>query len=181
MQPAVIILDMSTGYNWAPGSYGYEIVARVRRLKDAAHAAGVPVVHVSSMRRPTDKKDGDRLFFGGPGLDVIPELHPVDDDTIIYKRFTGGFSHNDLDYTLRTMGVDTVCLAGASTDNCVLWTAGEAHQYRYKVVVVEDCTIIHRQAAPEGRWQAAIDIMRDVAKGDILPTDAVVAKYFKQQ
>ena len=29
MQPAVIILDMSTGYNWAPGSYGYDLVARV--------------------------------------------------------------------------------------------------------------------------------------------------------
>lgn len=77
--------------------------------------------------------------------------------------------------------IDTVCLAGASTDNCVLWTAGEAHQYRYKVVVVEDCTIIHRQTAPQGRWQAAIDIMRDVAKGDILSTDEVVAKYFKKQ
>ena len=52
MKVACIILDMSTGYNWAPGSYGYDMVARVRRLKDAAHAAGVPVVHVSSMRRP---------------------------------------------------------------------------------------------------------------------------------
>jgi nicotinamidase-related amidase len=181
MKPAVIILDMCTGYRWASGGYGYDLVDRVRRLKDAAHAASVPVIYVSSMRRPTDNKPGDRLYFGGPGLDVIPELHPVDQDTIIYKRFTGGFSHNDLDYTLRTMGVDTVCLAGASTDNCVLWTAGEAHQYRYNVVVVEDCTIIHRPDAPEGRWQAAMDIMRDVAKGDILTTDGVVAKYFAQQ
>ena len=94
MKPAVIILDMSTGYNWAPGGFGYDLVDRVRRLKDAAHAAGVPVIYVMSARRPTDNKSGERLFFGGPGLDVIPELHPVDDDTIIYKRFTGGFSHN---------------------------------------------------------------------------------------
>ena len=42
MQPAVIILDMANGYHWTPGSYGYELVARIRRLKDAAHAAGVP-------------------------------------------------------------------------------------------------------------------------------------------
>ena len=134
MQPAVIILDMANGYHWTPGSYGYELVARIRRLKDAAHAAGVPVVHVNSMRRPSDNL-GTRANMS-PGTEaagVIPELHPVDEDTIIYKRFTGGFSHNDLDYTLRTMGVDTVCLAGASTDNCVLWTAGEADQYRYKV------------------------------------------------
>ena len=182
MQPALIILDMSTGYGWAPGSYGYDMVARVRRLKDAAHSAGVPIIHVNSMRRPSDNLGTtNRNSPGSQAVEVIPELHPVEEDTIIYKRFTGGFSHNDLDYTLRTMGVDTVCLAGASTDNCVLWTAGEAHQYRYKVVVVEDCTIIHRPTAPEGRWQAAIDIMRDVAKGDILSTDEVVAKYFKKQ
>ena len=172
---------MSTAYHWAPGSYGYDMVARVRRLKDAAHDAGVPVIHVSSFRRATDNVGNSDVFANGGGLDVIPELQPVDEDTLIYKRFTGGFSHNDLDYTLRMMGVDTICLAGASTDNCVLWTAGEAHQYRYKVVVVEDCTIIHRKTAPEGRWQAAIDIMRDVAKSDILSTDDVVAKYFAKQ
>ncbi|MCZ6805649.1 MAG: cysteine hydrolase [Deltaproteobacteria bacterium] len=181
MQPAVIILDMSVGYGWAPGSYGYDLVAHVRRLKDAAHEAGVPVIHVNSMRRPADNVNNSAKLSASPGLDVIPELQPIDEDTIIYKRFTGGFSHNDLDYTLRTMGVDTVCLAGAATDNCVLWTAGEAHQYRYKVVVVEDCTIVNRPTAPEGRWQAAIDIMRDVAKGDILNTDGVVAKYFTKQ
>ena len=182
MQSAVIILDMSVGYGWAPGSYGYDMVERVRRLKDAAHAARVPVIHVNSMRRLADGVNNyARLIAGGPGVDVIPELHPVDEDTVIYKRFSGGFSHNDLDYTLRMMGCDTVCLAGASTDNCVLWTAGEAHQYRYKVVVVEDCTIIHRPTAPEGRWQAAMDIMRDVAGGDILPTDGVIGKYFTNQ
>ena len=37
---AVIILDMAKGYGWAPGAFGYDMVARVRRLKDAAHAAG---------------------------------------------------------------------------------------------------------------------------------------------
>ena len=29
---AIIILDMAKGYGWAPGSYGYEMVANVRRL-----------------------------------------------------------------------------------------------------------------------------------------------------
>ena len=53
-KPVVIILDMAKGYGWAPGSYGYDMVARVRRLKDAARAVGVQVIHVHSMRRPTD-------------------------------------------------------------------------------------------------------------------------------
>ena len=58
IQPAVIILDMAKGYGWKPGSFGYDMVARVRRLKDAAHAANAQVIHVHSMRRPTDDLPG---------------------------------------------------------------------------------------------------------------------------
>ena len=54
MKSALIILDMARGYGWQPGSFGYDMVARVRRLKDAALAAGAQVIHVNSMRRPTD-------------------------------------------------------------------------------------------------------------------------------
>jgi nicotinamidase-related amidase len=178
MNPAVIILDLAKGYGWGPGSYGYEMVAQVRKLKDAAHAARAPVLHVTSMRRPTDHVvENATMMAGTDALDVIPELQPVDKDILIYKRFLSGFSHNDLDYTLRTMGADTVIIAGASTDNTVLWTSADAHQYRYDVVVVQDCTMVHRQTAPADRQQAALDIIRDVAKGDVLPLAEVVKKY----
>ncbi|MCH8199341.1 MAG: cysteine hydrolase [Chloroflexi bacterium] len=155
MNTAVIILDMAKGYGWEPGSFGYEMVANVRKLKDAAYAAGAQVIHVNSMRRPTDNLGNPRMMVGTDAVDVIPELQPVDRDILIYKRYLSGFSHNDLDYTLRTMGADTVVIAGASTDNTVLWTAADAHQYRYKVVIVEDCTIVHREQEPPGAKEGA--------------------------
>jgi hypothetical protein len=37
-KPVVIILDMAKGYGWEPGSFGYDVVAKVRKLKDAAYA-----------------------------------------------------------------------------------------------------------------------------------------------
>ena len=177
MSTAVIILDMAKGYGWEPGSFGYEMVANVRKLKDAAYAAGAQVIHVNSMRRPTDNLGNPRMMVGTDAVDVIPELQPVDRDILIYKRFLSGFSHNDLDYTLRTMGADTVVIAGASTDNTVLWTAADAHQYRYKVVIVEDCTIVHREQEPPGAKEGALRIVRGVLKGDVLPLDEVVSKY----
>jgi len=146
MSIAVIILDMAKGYGWEPGSFGYEMVANVRKLKDAAYAAGAQVIHVNSMRRPSDNLGNPRMMVGTDAIDVIPELQPVDRDILIYKRYLSGFSHNDLDYTLRTMGADTVVIAGASTDNTVLWTAADAHQYRYKVVIVEDVATTGGQA-----------------------------------
>ena len=181
-KPAVIILDMARGYGWEPGSYGYDpMVKNVRRLKDAAYAAGVQVIHVNSMRRPTDNlPNQSRMMVRSEGIQVIPELQPVDRDIEIYKRYLSGFSHNDLDYTLRTMGCDCVLIAGASTDNTVLWTAADAFQYRYKVVVVDDCTITHGQARAEaGGKEAAVQIIRSVLSGEVIPLDEVIQKYLQ--
>ena len=174
----VIILDMAKGYGWEPGSFGYGVVANIRKLKDAAHAANVPLIHVHSMRRPTDNL-GERftMLAGSDDLQVIPELQPIDRDIIIYKRYLSGFSYNDLDYTLRTMGCERVIIAGASTDNTVLWTSADAHQHRYRVVVVEDCTIVHREDEPPGAKEGALRIIRSVLKGEVLPLEVVKAKY----
>jgi nicotinamidase-related amidase len=171
---------MAKGYGWQPGSYGYEpMVANVRRLKDAAHNAGVQVFHVHSMRRPTDNVPNMSMKVGTPALEVIPELEPTDQDIFVYKRYLSGFSHNDLDYTLRTMGIQKVLIAGASTDNTVLWTAADAFQNRYGVVIVEDCTIVHRQAQAANQ-QKALDIMRDVLHTEVLSLDDAIAKYLKK-
>ena len=180
MNPAVIILDMAKGYGWTPGSFGYEMVANVRRLKDAAYAVGVPVIHVNSMRRRTDEVgEWSRVMMkeGTDALDVIPELRPVDRDVIVYKRYLSGFSHNDLDYVLRTMKRDAVIIAGASTDNTVLWTSADAFQLRYKVVVVEDCTMVHREDEPPEVKDYALRIVRNVLHSDVLPLDEVVARF----
>ncbi len=179
-KPAVIILDMAKGYGWTPGTFGYEMVAQVKKLKNVAYAANVQVVHVNSMRRPTDHlSTGSRMMAGSEGLEVISELHPVNKDITIYKRFLSGFSHNDLDYTLRTMGCDLVINAGASTDNTVLWTSTDAHQNRYKVVVVEDCTMVHREKEPPGAKEGALRIIRNVLQGEVSPLEQVTEKYLR--
>jgi nicotinamidase-related amidase len=178
-KPVVIILDMAKGYGWKPGSFGYDMVARVRRLKEAAHAANVQVIHVNSLRRPTDHLEGGSAMMAGTdGPEVIPELQPIDKDILIYKRYLSGFSHNDLDYTLRTMGCGRVLIAGASTDNTVLWTSADAHQYRYQVTVVEDCTMVHREREPAGAKEGALRIIRSVLKGEVIGLDEATAKYF---
>jgi nicotinamidase-related amidase len=177
---AVIILDMAKGYGWQPGGFGYDMVARVRRLKDAAHAARAPVIHVHSMRRPTDNVgNADRMGPSSEGIEVIPELLPIDQDVMIYKRYLSGFSHNDLDYTLRTMGVDRVLIAGASTDNTVLWTAADAFQFRYQVTVVEDCTMVHREQEPPGAQEGALRIVRNVLHSEVISLDEAIAKYLQ--
>lgn len=179
-KPVLILLDFAKGYGWKPGSFGYDTVAHVRKLKDAAYAAGVQVFHVNSMRRETDDLPSpSRLLPGSEAIEVIPELQPVDKDILIYKRYLSGFSYNDLDYTLRTLGADAVIIAGASVDNTVLWTAADAHQHHYHVVLVDECCICHREKEPPGAKEAAFRIAKSVLKAEILSLDDTVGKYLK--
>ncbi|MBI4283833.1 MAG: cysteine hydrolase [Chloroflexi bacterium] len=185
MKPVVIILDMAKGYGDA-ASWGHDLVERVRKLKDAAHGAQVPVIHVHSMRRLTDnipeltREHSTRMLVGTEALEVLPELQPTDQDILIYKRYLSGFSHNDLDYTLRTMACDTVIIAGGSTDNTVLWTSADAFQHHYKVVVLSDCTKVHRaMEATEStiRHESALRIIREVLHSEVLTLDEVLGRY----
>jgi len=77
------------------------------------------------------------------------------------------------------MGCDMVIIAGASTDNTVLWTSADAHQYRYKVVVVEDCTMVHREKEPPGAKEGALRIIRNVLQGEVSPLEQVTARYLR--
>jgi nicotinamidase-related amidase len=183
--PVVIVLDMAKGYGWLPGSYGYDpMVPNCRRLIDAAHVGGVQVIHVTSARRESDNlprpSEATIRNMSPEGQEVIPELALEGNDIQLYKRFLSGFYANDLEYTLRTLGCDCVILAGASTDNCVLWTAMQAFEFRYKVVVAEDCTIVHGQARTEaGAKEAALTIIRGVLQSEVIPLNEVIKKYLQ--
>ncbi len=55
-KPVVIILDMAKGYGWEPGSFGYGVVAKVRKFKDAAYAANVQMVRVNSIGQQSSSR-----------------------------------------------------------------------------------------------------------------------------
>jgi nicotinamidase-related amidase len=78
---------------------------------------------------------------------------------------------------MRCLGIDAVLIAGASTDNTVLWTAADAFQNRYTVCVVEDCTMVHRAGEPPEVKAYALRIVRNVLHSDVLPLQDALAKY----
>jgi nicotinamidase-related amidase len=75
------------------------------------------------------------------------------------------------------MGADTILIAGASTDNTVLWTAADGFQLNYKVCVIEDCTMVHRPGEPPEVKEYALRIVRNVLSSDVLPLERALAKY----
>ncbi len=129
------------------------IVARINDLAAAFRAAGAPVIFTTIAARPDwsgfpvncalaarIQRKG-RLVAGTASAAIHDDLvvGPAD---VVSQRGHGmaPFTGTTLDATLRGYGIDTVVLAGVSTNIALPGAATEAVALGYGVVLAEDCT-----------------------------------------
>jgi nicotinamidase-related amidase len=116
---------------------------RIARLRDRAHKAGVPVVYVNDNfgRWRSDFKTLVSICSepGRPGAAIAQLLQPSDEDFFVLKPHLSGFHQTPLNMLLESGGVGTVVLAGWAADDCILFTAADAHMLHYRVAVPSDC------------------------------------------
>jgi nicotinamidase-related amidase len=162
---AVVAIDMHRGHldpavatlPLAPERCG-PVIKRAASLFTDLRARGVPVVHVvTEYRDPAEiaanpfwKAAHDdpgkarrgilrHNLAGGPGTEIIPELHDPRDVVVRSKKRYSVFEPTDLEFVLRRrLGVDTVVLAGINTTTCVLCAGFEATNRDFRVVVAAD-------------------------------------------
>ncbi len=160
---ALVLVDMSNDFVHPEGKTarvgGRDVraastaVPAMRRLLDAARAAGVLVVHVQHTTLLNGASDSGpwldarhRATFSVPdicvdgswGQQTIAELEPAAADLIVKKYRYGGFTGTNLELALRSSGRRTVICCGVSTNVCVEETAREAFGKEFYVVIPED-------------------------------------------
>ena len=116
---------------------------RIRRLRDRAHAGGIPVIYVNDnwgrWRSDFTTIIADCSRRDRPGAPIAELLAPTPSDFFVLKPHLSGFHETPLDTLLQSGGVSTVIIVGFAADNCVFFTAVEAHMRDYRVVVPSDC------------------------------------------
>jgi nicotinamidase-related amidase len=146
---ALVVIDLQRGTAGAPTAPhpAGDVVAHAAAVASALRAAGgiVVLVHVTPS---ADGKDALRpqtdtpLWQPGPRppdwAEIVPELGPEPGDLVITKRQWGAFYGTELDLQLRRRGIDTILLAGISTNVGVESTARDAYERGYEQVFVED-------------------------------------------
>ena len=198
---ALVVIDMQRDFV-KPGGFGASlgndvsllgaIVPTVRRLLDGFRAAGLPVFHTRECHLP-DLSDcppakrlrgapalrigdagpmGRVLIAGEPGADIIPELAPLPDETVIDKPGKGAFYGTGLGDMLAARGIAQLVIAGVTTEVCVQTTMREANDRGYDCLLATDATESYFPSFKA----ATIDMI--VAQGGIVgwaaPTDAIL-------
>jgi gluconolactonase len=183
LQNDVVIEGGAFAESGAPAhAKSQNVVANVKRLADAARAAGTPVVHIHYIVEPGASglkqnaplfigvKEGNALVRGSWGAAPVDGLEPQPGDHIVEKMRMNGFYETRLDILLRGLGVDTIVITGAWTNMSIEHTARHGADAGYEVVVVTDGT-----STTGDEWQhAALSYaMTNVAR--VAPADEVAA------
>lgn len=127
-------------------------LANVARLVDAAHGAGVQVVHAVAERRPDGRGSNSnaRLFRAASRLPVqqhsgsaavrIAEPIQVADEDLVVRRLHGlsPLAGTDVDALLRNLGCRTLVVTGVSANVAVPNAVFDAVNLGYTVVVPRD-------------------------------------------
>ena len=129
-----------------------DFIARMQQVKDAARAAGMPIIYVVVKFReqfpevsPRNKafgllKSGTfPLTDGNPAADIFSDLAPEPSDIVVTKRRVSAFSGSDLEVVLRSQEINHIVLAGIATSGVVLSTLREAADMDFAITVLSDC------------------------------------------
>ena len=171
MDEALVVVDMISTYEHEDGDVcarevGGRLEAMVARVEQARRD-GVPVVYVNDHY---DRWDGSRERLVDWVLDqtrdrgLVEPLLPAPDDVFIVKARHSIFYETPLGYLLRSRQIDTLTLLGQVTEQCILYSALDAHVRHFGVqVAVDACAPI----VPE-LGEAALEMMRRNMGADLV-------------
>ena len=157
--PALILVDFVDAY-FAEDSPLYAGVenelASALRIREAARAAGIPVVYTNVVYQEGGA-DGGVFYRKVPALEVFVEgnplgawpagLEPAEDELVITKQYPSAFFGTSLAPTLTASDIDTLIITGFTTSGCVRATCVDAMSHGFAPIVVADACG-DRHAAP---------------------------------
>ena len=93
-----------------------------------------------SMLNDALDNEGFSVLVALSGMQAVSICKKIKPDLYIEKNHASSFVGTDLNYRLRNLGVDTVCIAGYMTQNCCDATARDASQLGFNVEFFSDAT-----------------------------------------
>ncbi len=185
-QPVLMVIDIQKSAFMQekagiPVMPGYrENMERARRVVDAAHDAGIPVIFFQEIHRrdmidygrELDGSEDIHCMDGEPGTPVAKEeMDMRPSDYFVHKRRYSCFFGTETEILLKGLKAETLIMIGGMTDVCVHYTFVDGHQHDYYCRVVADSV---GGTSPEAH-HASLNAMEYLQEGAVMTTDDIVA------
>jgi nicotinamidase-related amidase len=202
IRPAVVAIDCHRGHldpavatMPLAADAADRMVAANQRFFERCRDRGVPLIHlVTSYRDVTEiranpfwrtraddpeasRKNVERHNLEGTvGCEIMPALYDAGRDWVVgTKKRYDCFVATDLEFLLKSHGINTLLVTGVNTSSCVLATVTAANVRDYAAVVVEDC--VDTMDGPE-LHEASLLCIRS-AFGWVMSSEQIVQSLFE--
>jgi nicotinamidase-related amidase len=170
----LVILDLISDFCFDDGEKiaraALPVARRIARLKARSAKAGIPTIYVN------DAIGRWRSDFHGMvrhcareqarGRRVVEAIAPSADDYCILKPKHSGFFATPLDTVIKFLGAKRLILTGASSHQCVLFTANDAYVRDLELLIPSDCI----SARTRSDTQLALRYFGSVLGADLSPS-----------
>ncbi|MET9667940.1 isochorismatase family cysteine hydrolase [Streptomyces sp. NPDC006475] len=172
---AVVVIDMINTYDHADAHLllpsAKKAIPPMVQLIDRARKHEVPVIYVNDNFGEWRSHHGEILetALAGPHADLVEPLRPDDDALFVVKARHSIFYETPLAYLLNQLDVGHIILCGQVTEQCILYSALDAHIRHLHVTVPEDAVAhIHADLA-----DSALKMMRTNMDADVVLSSSV--------
>ncbi|NJQ00293.1 isochorismatase family cysteine hydrolase [Streptomyces zingiberis] len=172
---ALVVVDMVNTYDHKDAE---QLIPSVRealpamsRLIGRAREEGVDVIYVNDNFGRWRSHRGELLdlAMAGEHRDLVESVRPDDDSLFVLKARHSIFYETPLEYLLSQYGVGRIVLCGQVTEQCILYSALDAHIRHLTVAVPRDAVAhIHADLA-----DAALRMMERNMGAEVCAADAV--------
>ncbi|MBM9464454.1 isochorismatase family protein [Aeromicrobium sp. YIM 150415] len=162
-------------------------IANVRRLREAADVAGMPVVYTAQPPQQQPEDRGLLSDFWGPGLQtddsarIVSAVAPRDHDVLLTKWRYNAFIRTPLLELLQDWGRDQIVVVGVYAHIGVLLTAADAFMHDIAPFVVSDAVADfsrehHVQALDYAAERCATVLSTEAAVNAVAAAEAVTGR-----
>ena len=137
---ALILIDLQKGWenkeHWGGNRNNPNAENVALALLTTWREKGLPVFHVIH----GSKDPSSALHPDSPGFEMLEKLKPIDNEPLLVKNVNSAFIGTDLQERLEKQGIDTLVIAGLTTNHCVSTTTRMAGNFGFEVYLVADAT-----------------------------------------
>ena len=153
---ALILIDVQNGFDdpyWGKRN-NPNAESNMVKLLNHWRSEGRPVVHVRHMSVEPESP----LRPGQKGNEFKDEAKPMENEHVEEKTVNSAFIGTNLEQYLRGNGIDTVVIAGLTTDHCVSTSTRMSGNLGFKTFVVADATATFNRTGYDGTKFSAEDV-----------------------